>query len=64
MISKYKLSKQEMKILIYRKMKLEGKSYAQSFKEIEQIIKQVNKKKDSVDEKKDFKEEFNKLRNG
>ena len=54
----------EMKILVYNKVK-RGMNYDQAYKELEKEIKQCIKNS-KTEKKKDpnFKEEFEKLRNG
>lgn len=70
MISAHKLSSQEMKILVYKKIK-EGLTYEEAKKEVARDLRQVaytKRKKESEDAIKethkieDFKDEFKKLK--
>ena len=58
-------SKTEMKILVYNKMKSKGMSYDQACAELRGEISQcIENSKTKRDDAPNFKEEFDKLRNG
>lgn len=72
--TRYRLSKTEMKILVFNKMKREGKSYEEARNEVARDLEQLNKTKELSKKKekevsrqgnnKKFSEEFGKLVNG
>lgn len=63
MISNKRLSKQEMKILVYNKMKSNGLSYREACAEVSRDIEQLKKQKPKEEKKKSFKEKFKELKN-
>lgn len=62
MITKYKISRQERKILVHNKMK-EGLTYKEAYEQVAQAIEQVAKikKKEEIVKPKDFKKDFESL---
>lgn len=58
------LTKTEMKILVYNKVKRDGISYDEAKNQLSKEIETMLKNQKKKEEKKDFKEEFNKLKNG